>query len=586
MSEDTRTPETEGEGLSPGRRAVLGGLAGAAALTALQWTPAFRVGTADAAVPAPPSLPSGITAYLQAYRNWSGGIRVDDVWTCAPNTPADVVALANWAKAQGWTLRAKGFSHNWSPLMIQPGTPTNILLVDTTQHLTAVTVNAGSPASVTAQTGVSMESLLGTLEASGYGVTATPAPGDITLGGALAIDGHGTAVPKTGETLTAGHTFGSLSNLVVSLTAVVWDSGSSQYALRTFQRNDPAIAPLLVGLGRTFVTEVTLRVGANKRLRCQSYIHISADAMFASPATAGSDSFASWVDQAGRVEAIWFPYTSVPWLKVWSVAPSKPFFAKQVNAPYNYPFSDFLSQDAADILGQITAGSYGLTPTFCNTQMGVVGSGLIVTGSWDIWGWSKNLMLYIKPTTYRVTANGYAILTKRANIQKVVNEFYTYYKNALDTYAAQGRYPMNGPLEIRVTGLDNPADAQVAGAVTPTLSAIRGRSDHPEWDVAVWLDILTVPGTPYNEQFYRETEQFVLGNYSGTYAMVRPEWSKGWGYSGTAAWSDPTILGTTVPNMYRTGVPAGSNWDSAVSAFNQYDPYKVFSNGFLNGLLV
>ncbi|WP_436778331.1 cholesterol oxidase substrate-binding domain-containing protein [Yinghuangia sp. YIM S09857] len=583
---DQTNPRADAATVGPGRRSVLGGLAGAAALTAVQWTPAFRVDPAAAAVPAPPNLPSGITVYLQGYRNWSGETRVDDVWTCAPATAADVVALANWARAQGWKLRAKGFSHNWSPFMIQPGAPTNILLLDTTRHLKAVTVNSGAPASVTAQTGASMIALLQTLEDAGLGVTATPAPGDLSLGGVLAIDGHGTAVPKTGETLTPGHTFGTLSNLIVSLTAVVWDPASNQYRLRTFQRSDPAIAPLLVNLGRTFVTEVTLRVGANKRLRCQSWVNIGAAELFAAPASAGNNSFAGFVDRAGRVEAIWFPFSDNPWLKVWSVAPSKPLFAKQVDAPYNYPFSDFLSEEASDLLGQITSGAANLTPTFCQVQSGFVAAGLIATGNWDLWGWSKNTMLYVKPTTMRVHANGYAVLTKRANIQKVVSEFYTYYKNAVDTYASQGRYPMNGPIEIRVTGLDNPADVQVAGAVHPALSAVRSRPDHPDWDVAVWLDVLTVPGTPYSRQFYRETEQWVFANYAGAYAQARPEWSKGWGYSGTAAWSDGTFLSSTVPNQYRAGLPTGNNWNSAVAQLNQYDPHKVFSNAFLNSLLV
>ena len=58
---------------------------------------------------------------------------------------------------------------------------------------------ATSPATVTAQTGVTMDVLLQDLENAGLGVTACPAPGDITLGGALAIDGHGTAIPATGE---------------------------------------------------------------------------------------------------------------------------------------------------------------------------------------------------------------------------------------------------------------------------------------------------------------------------------------------------------------------------------------------------
>ena len=45
-----------------------------------------------------------------------------------------------------------------------------------------------------------MEALLTALEARALGLTATPAPGDLTLGGVLAIDGHGTAIPATGET--------------------------------------------------------------------------------------------------------------------------------------------------------------------------------------------------------------------------------------------------------------------------------------------------------------------------------------------------------------------------------------------------
>ncbi|WP_424530944.1 cholesterol oxidase substrate-binding domain-containing protein [Sphaerisporangium viridialbum] len=568
------------------RRALLGGAAGAAALSAFQWTPAARLTPASGAtLAAPPDYPAGISLYQQTYENWSGEIEIDGVWTSAPASAAEVVTLANWARANGWKVRPRGMSHNWSPLVIPAGAPGNTLLVDTTQHLTAVTVNAGSPASVTAQTGVTMEALLTTLEGAGYGLTATPAPGDLSLGGVLAIDGHGTAVPKTGETLTPGHTFGSVSNLVTQLKAVVWDPGTSQYAVRSFQRSDPAIGALLVNLGRTFVTEVTLRVGANKRLRCQSFYHINVNTMFAPPASAGSDSFASYVNSSGRVEAIWFPFTTVPWLKVWSVAPSKPLLSRQVNSPYNYSFSDFLSKDASDLLSQIVAGNAALTPAFENTQMGVVGSGLILTGTWDIWGWSKNLMLYVRPTTLRVTANGYAILTNRSDIQRVVSEFYAYYQGAITAYANQGRYPMNGPLEIRVTGLDNPADSQVAGAVSPQLSALRSRPDHADWNVAVWLDILTVPGTPYSQQFYRETEQWILSNYTGSYAAVRPEWSKGWAYSGTAAWADATIRDTTVPNAYRAGQPSGDNWDTAVATLNTLDPHQVFSNSFLATLL-
>jgi hypothetical protein len=91
-----------------------------------------------------------------------------------------------------------------------------------------------------------------------------------------------------GEVPVAGHTYGSLSNLILSLTAVVWDSGSSQYVLQTFQRTTPQCKAFLAHLGRTFVTQVTLQVGANQRLRCQSWFNIPATELFAPAGSSGS----------------------------------------------------------------------------------------------------------------------------------------------------------------------------------------------------------------------------------------------------------------------------------------------------------
>jgi FAD/FMN-containing dehydrogenase len=566
-----------------------GFLAGAAAAGALAWTPVFRVSPASAQVScaAPPAFPSGIPLYQQAWRNWSGELVIDALWTCTPNTPADIVTIANWARANGWRVRPRGMGHNWSPLTVTAGEgcDTHVVLVDTTQRLTAITVDTTStPKRVTAQAGVTMDALLTRLEQSTLGLTATPAPGDLTIGGVLAIDAHGTAIPAQGETRPPGHTYGSLSNLVIALKAVVWDSATSQYVLRTFTRNDPQILPLLTHLGRTFVTEVTLQVGANQRLRCQSWFDIPTTQLFAAPGSGAPRTFASYVESAGRVEAIWFPFTTNPWLKVWSVKPTKPLLSRQVNSPYNYAFSDNVPLQLAELAGDIIAGNGALTPTFGQTQLSVVGAGLIATATWDIWGWSKNTLLYVRPTTLRVTANGYAILTRRADIQRVVHEFTTYYSARVAAYQAQGRYPMNGPVEIRVTGLDQQADVGVATAGPPTISAVRPRPDRPEWDVAVWLDILTIPGTPYANEFYREVEQWVFANYSGSYAAVRPEWSKGWGYTNTAPWADPTALGTTVPNAYRTGLPPTANWDTARAALNGFDPHRIFSNAFLDVL--
>jgi hypothetical protein len=84
-----------------------------------------------------------------------------------------------------------------------------------------------------------------------------------------------------------GGTFGSVSNLVVSLTAVVWDAAQGAYTLRTFERADPQCAALLTQLGRVLITEVTLRVAADYHLRCVSYTDITAAELFAPAGSTG-----------------------------------------------------------------------------------------------------------------------------------------------------------------------------------------------------------------------------------------------------------------------------------------------------------
>ncbi|WP_406491212.1 FAD-binding protein [Streptomyces sp. NBC_01604] len=536
---------------------------------------------ADPAVAAEelPDFPAGVALYRSAYRNWVGEITADGLWACAPEDGEQAVAVVNWAWRHGWAVRARGSSHGWSPLTVTEGTASDapVLLVDTASHFTGLALESGS--CVRSGTGVTLEALLTYLEEHGLGVTAAPAPGDLTLGGALAVDAHGTAVPAKGERRLPGHTYGSLSNLVLSLTAVVWDEDRGAYALRTFRRDEADCAALLTHLGRALVVEVVLRVGANTNLRCVSRVDIPAGELFAGPGEDGR-TFASFLEEAGRVEAIWFAFTEFPWLKVWSVSPTRPLTSRRVTSPYNYPFSDNVPTLVADLAGRMVSdAAWYLAPVLGNAQYDAAALGLVTTLSADIWGPSKNTLLYLKPTTLRVTANGYAVLTTRDQVQRVVAEFTSYYRERLTTYAARGRFPVNGTVEIRVTGLDEPGDVAVDQARAPLLSALRPSEEHPEWDTAVWLDVLTLPGTPYAEMFLREIERFLLDTYDGGHALTRVEWSKGWAYTDEAVWSDEEVLGTVVPASFGESV-----WGQAAGTLDRLDPHRVFGNGFLDRL--
>jgi len=568
----------------PSRRAFL---ATAAAAGALTWVPVFRVTPASAQVTAAPptNFPASIAVYQQAYQNWAGMIVIDDVWTCAPASAADVVTLANWAHSNGYRLRPKGMSHNWSPILLPAGnTGAGYVLVDTTQHLTSVSVAAGAPATVTAQAGVTMDALTAALAGANYGLCAIPAPGDITIGGALAINAHGSAIPGTGETRLSGQTYGSLSNLILSLTAVVWSSAQGAYVLKTFQRDDPDIRAFLAHLGRAFITAVTLQVAASQNLRCQSWVDISAADLFAPPATAGSNSLASYAESAGRVEAIWFPFTETPWLKVWSVAATKPALSVHVSGGYNYSFTNSVTTAENTFFDEVATGDTAGTPAFEGTAMALVDTGLVFTGTWDIWSQWQNVLLYVKPTTVRIVEAGFAVVTARANIQQVVSDFYAQYTSRLNYYAGRGQYPMNGPIEIRVTGLDQPGDVLAAGAQSPILSSVRPRPDQPGWDTAVWLDMGTLPVTAGFSQFYADMESWIWSHYTGSYATVRPEWSKAWGCTGSGPWTSAALLGSTIPAAVSAGQESGDGWPAAISILTGYDPGAVFSNPFLDTL--
>jgi FAD/FMN-containing dehydrogenase len=236
-------------------------------------------------------------------------------------------------------------------------------------------------------------------------------------------------------------------------------------------------------------------------------------------------------------------------------------------------------------MGRLQAALPGLAPIFGKMQWAFAAAGLVATKGWDLWGWSKNTFLYIQPHTLRVTANGYAIVCRRSDVQRVIHEFTGRYQAKVAEYRAVQRYPMNGPVEIRVTGLDHPDDVGVARAQPVLLSATRPRPDHPEWDCAVWLDILTVPGTPYANRFYREVELWCLANFSGDYASVRVEWSKGWGYTDEAVWTDAAVLGVSVHAALSDGQPAGHRFCNARAILDELDPFRIYASPLLDSLL-
>ena len=564
-----------------------------------------------------PDFPAGVPLGRYPFTNWADDLTLPNVWTCDPRTPQDVVDVCNWAATHNFRVRARGFMHGWSPLTVTAGMSTDsVLLVDLTKSLNqkALTPAAnGQPARVRVGAGALMIDLLTYLEqqpggggsAPGYSFPHTPAPGNLTVGGVLAINAHGTAVPTPpADSFPSG--YGSMSNHVLELTAVVTDPHSANpgtYALKTFARGSGDDRAFLTHLGRAMVVEAVLEVIPNYNLRCQSFTNLPATTLFQAGNSSGSPpeySFADFVARFGRVEIIWFPFTTNPWLHVWQVAPQQPSGSRQVSGPYNYPFADNLDSTLQTFLQDaFRSGTLGpLTPTFGGMMFTATNNGFDGKGyfgndgvypvSRDIWGPSKDVLLYIQDTTLKVTANGYAVQLRKADLQQAVHDFIAEYNDLIARYQQQGEYPANSPLEIRVTGLDDPSLVDVPPgqtASTPVISSLSydevARAN--DWDVALWLDVLTIPGTPSSNQFFADLEEWLLQRFTGSAGRVLPEWSKGWAYTSAGPWTNQSFI-QHVRNAYTAGRASDESWSWEVTTLRQYDASNLFGNPFLDSL--
>ena len=548
-------------------------LAGAAGVVGAAWLPVGRNPSAGAA-DAPADFPDGVQVYRQRFQNWCKEIVIDDLWTCRPTSPAQVASVANWAAERGWRLRPRGSMHGWSPILVTPGDSSDsaVVLVDTS-GLAAITPE---PKGVRVGAGALLIDVLTHLEARGLGLESVPAVGEITIGGMLAIGAHGAAIPADGERPPAGANLGSLSHAVRELTAIAWDRTSGRYVARTFRRGDSELRSVVCALGRVFVTEAVLDASPLRYLRCRSYVDIPAKELFA-PAGSSGRTLTSFFRSSGRAEALWYPFTDKPWLKVWEVSPEKPLLSRRTRGPYNYPFSDQVPEEMADLAAQLVNGRPESTPVFGQLAYDVSAAGLAASASYDLWGPAKDTQLYIRATTLRVVELGLAVLTSRSHLQETVNLLASTWSGMVTADAGEGRYPINMPLEIRASALDGGLGAP------PILTATSPDPSAPHLDVVLFTNPLTLTRTPGAYRFLTEFETLLRDNLDEDHARLRPEWSKNFAYSLDGPATDHAAL-ASIRNQFRRGRTRPASWDGAAATFTALDPHRIFSNDFLDRL--
>ena len=291
--------------------------------TTSEWTVTYERLDPPSGRPELAGFPAEVPLFQLPYENWyksRDGGKAPAILTCAPQSPEAAAAVCNWARKYGYQVRARGALHNWSPLTL-PTTPIDgakVLLVDLTKSLWQpifLPASDGLPNRAKVGAGATMLQLLQYLEAQpggkgaapGYSFSHTPGPGGLTVGGVLAIGGHGTAVRTLPhEDLPAS--YGSMSNQVLAFTAICTDPSSSdpdEYRVHSFNRGEPDAKALLVSLGRTLIVDVTLQVVDNYNLRCESRTDVPSATLFAAPTSAQPVPANSFGADRGPLVSVW-----------------------------------------------------------------------------------------------------------------------------------------------------------------------------------------------------------------------------------------------------------------------------------------
>jgi hypothetical protein len=99
----------------------------------------------------------------------------------------------------------------------------------------------------------------------------------------------------------------------------------------------------------------------------------------------------------------------------------------------------------------------------------------------------------------------------------------------------------------------------------------------------LWFTLLTYPGTLHSNEFFGELEAWMLGRWGRPGRNVlRPEWSKSWGYGEQGAWTNRRILQSTIPRQFSQPGPV---FERARRTLQAYDKHHLFTNRFLDLLL-
>lgn len=567
-----------------------------------------------------------VTRIQEALKSWSGAHRHARPFIYVPQPASspggldwrdEIAAVATWAALNGWSVRPIGKHatgtrpniqredplHNWSPLHLatdgQATTPGDAAPIPPDTPVLYISFGALSGVEALDETAHTVRVLPGTrmfellhflrvpspghrlwlpgADTTGIGAKAwtlptTTAPGVVSVGGVLAIGGHGTRLSPRDPAAIAAHEDphvwpGSLSGTLLQATTLAWVGG--RFLPRTFTRADPELAAIAVSLGRAVLLDATLAIAPDYPLR--TIVRKVKVADLYGQDTSAPDALSSIVRRCVGAETLSFRPAGgavdtfvVTWERVpggtahpWPQGPTALGSLTEVSQ-FLEGFADISSwrlvANLAFQRAEAVANAQSATPP-APTPAG-------------------HARTYVSSATYEVEPFSYALVLPEARLQEAVSAFYDMATSTIPASVDAAKHHM--ALEVRVTDLDD-VGCDGRGATVPLLSVCAPPiPTSPEKHVVLWMSVLSAQN-PASQRargpYFRGLEAWLVAWSEARGFTLRPEWSKGWAYTRDGAWTSPQIR--DVPQR-----GWGPRVAQAAALFDGLDPVGTFKSPF------
>jgi L-gulonolactone oxidase len=113
----------------------------------------------------------------------------------APRNESDICSIVRYCRSHDKKLRVVALRTSWSALWYSPD------VMMTASHLNAIKEIIPEKHTVTCEPGITLEELHSALWAKGLALETAPAPGWVTLGGALSTGSHGSGTPSISSSM-------------------------------------------------------------------------------------------------------------------------------------------------------------------------------------------------------------------------------------------------------------------------------------------------------------------------------------------------------------------------------------------------